>query len=86
MLTCTCAIDRPDVFLSDNFRRVEVMHVIDALGLLEEKSVNDKIRMLVRSVKKDKLQSRWPGCHNDIPYSFTHTVFIHLVQSSPSPD
>lgn len=28
--------------------------------------------MLVRSVKVVKLQSRWPGCHDEIPFSFTH--------------
>lgn len=28
--------------------------------------------MLVRSVKVAKLQSRWPGCHDEIPFSFTH--------------
>lgn len=82
MFTCTCSIDRPGVYCL----MISVMHVTDAAASLEGKSVNGEIRTLVRSVKVDKLQSRWLGCHDKIPYSFTHTVFIHLVQHSLSPD
>lgn len=82
MFTCTCAIDRRGVYCLT----IAVLHVTDAAASLEGKSVNGEIRTLVRSVKVDKLQSRWLGCHDEIPYSFTHTVFIHLVQPSLSPD